>query len=80
MCIFGTPKTPSVSPAPAPAPAPTPVQSEGVIGDEESRRKRLQRQRMGLYSTIKTSPRGILGSGAELSSNQAQGGKKTLGA
>jgi len=78
MCIFGSTKTPSVSPAPTPAPAPRPTQSEVVVSDEESRRKRLQRQRMGLASTIKTSSKGILGQGAELSSGQS--GKKTLGA
>jgi hypothetical protein len=40
----------------------------------------LSRQRMGLAATIKTSPRGILGNGAELASGGQQGLKTKLGA
>lgn len=77
-CIFGGGgKTPS--PPPTPAPAPVPTAAQGTIGDEEGRRKRLERQRMGLAATIKTSPRGIFGGGADLAGSN-QGGKSKLGA
>ena len=68
MCFFGSSKQPSVSPAPTPAPAPTITPSEvSPQASDEARRKRLERTRFGLASTIKSgSPRGITGAGAEL--------------
>ena len=78
-CIFSKPKSPTVQAAPAPTPPPTPTESQGTIADEETRRRRISRQRMGLAATIKTSPRGILGGGAELS-GAGQTGKTKLGA
>lgn len=80
MCFFGSPKTPSVSPAPTPAPAPTITPSEvSPQASDEARRKRLERTRFGLASTIKSGPRGIVGSGAELNPMYNQG-KAKLGA
>lgn len=79
MCIFGSPKTPDISPPPAAAPAPTITPSEvSSQSSEEARRKRLQQLRSGLASTVKTSARGIVGSGPEL--QQSGAGKTKLGA
>jgi len=65
-------------PAPMPAPAPIVQPSEVSAQDQsEGRRKKLARQRAGLSSTIKTSPRGFVGSGADLSAPST--GKRTLG-
>lgn len=62
-------------------PAPTPSISEGFSATslEERRKKRLAKLRTGILSTIKTSPRGITGTGANLVSSVATG-TKTLGA
>lgn len=64
-----SPDMPNTAPAPSPEsnPPPTIVPSEiSAQSADESRRKRLQSLRYGLASTIKTSPRGITGSGPEL--------------
>ncbi len=68
-------KTPAPPPTPAPAPTPTPEMISGVNDDE--RRRKLDRQRMGFASTLKTSQRGIFGSGSQV--NAPAVGSKTLG-
>ena len=84
MCFGGGGSGGAGAPAPAaapPAPAPSPVvsvsQVEGQISEEERRRK-LERMRRGLRSTIKTSSRGLTGSGADLAT-QTLTGKTNLG-
>lgn len=75
---FDIPESPK--PIEPPSPAPVPIMSESsVTSAEESRRRRLAKLRTGLLSTIKTSPRGITGRGADLVSSVATG-TKTLGA
>lgn len=62
MC-FSTPKVPDAPkplPPPDPAPIPTPAETSPESA-EESRRKRLERLRTGLVSTVKTSRRGMFG-------------------
>lgn len=76
MC-FSSPKSPA--PTPLPPPAPTPIAAESNIGADAARRTQLEKLRMGLASTIKTSPRGLTGSGANLVGSTTTG-KKTLGA
>jgi len=81
MCFFSSPKTPSVPTPPAPSPAPSPIKPSSVeaqVSDEERRRK-LQRMRFGLASTIKTSAKGLTGSGSDLLSETILGGKEKLG-
>jgi len=65
---------PQITPAPAPIIQPSEVSAQDQA---EGRRKKLARQRAGLQSTIKTSAKGIVGSGAELSAPTT--GKTTLG-
>lgn len=68
MCFGGKPKAPE-PPKAAPPPAPIPVITPSEVSPQEQaegRRKKLSRLRYGLASTIKTSPRGIFGTGAEL--------------
>ena len=79
MCI-STPKAPEAPKAsPPPAPAPVPVPEEvAPQSAESSRTSRLKRLRAGLASTIKTSPKGVLGTGEDLYSSM--GGKTQLGA
>ena len=78
MC-FSSPKAPSVQSAPPPAPAPVITPSEiSPQTNDESRRKRLERLRSGLAGTIKTSTKGISGSGADLVA-AGSSGNKTLG-
>ena len=71
----------SAPPAPPPDPPPSPIvsvsQVEGQVTEEERRRK-LERLRRGLRSTIKTSSRGLTGSGADLAT-QTLTGKNNLG-
>jgi len=74
MCFGGTPKTPSPTPPPAPAPIATEPQAAVVKSKDQ-----LERLRFGLASTIKTGPRGITGSGPNLSPVQTAG-KIKLGA
>lgn len=72
MCFGGKPKTPE-PPKAIPAPAPAPVITPSEVSPQEKaegRRKKLERLKYGLSSTIKTSPRGIFGTGAELSGQQ----------
>ena len=78
MC-FSSPKKQEVKAAPPPAPAPVITPSEiSPQTQDENRRKRLERLRSGLAATIKTSPRGITGAGADLSASGG-GGKTKLG-
>jgi len=78
MC-FGSPKTPQVQAAPAPAPAPSILPSEvSPQAAGADRQKNLAKLRQGLVSTIKTSPAGITGAGADLQSPTLLG-KKVLG-
>ncbi len=78
MCIGGSPKMPAPQPLPSPSPVPTPSESSPQASDD-ARRRKLEQMRAGLASTIKTSARGIVGSGAELSKTGATG-KVKLGA
>lgn len=80
MCssMFSTPKveTPKVT---EPDPVPTVTEEQvSTESNEQSRRSRINRLRAGLASTIKTSARGITGTGAELYSSS--GRKTKLGA
>ncbi len=65
MCFGSSPKPPAAQPLPAPTPVPTPSEvSPQAAGD--ARRKQLENMRYGLASTIKTTPRGLVGAGADL--------------
>jgi len=81
----GSPKQPEIrtiqmptpAPAPTPAPLPSPVPTETAPIDTAARRRaRIAKARYGIMSTIKTSPLGIVGAGAELGPGK---GKTTLG-
>ncbi len=88
MCFFKSPSAPSpaavaqtapkiITPpviAPAPSPIPTEIAPQKTA---EKRRKRIEAVRYGILSTIKTSPLGIVGAGAELGVGGK--GKTTLG-
>ena len=68
MCFGGGSKSPAAVAAPTPAPTPqaiAPSTTEGMVSEDE-RRKKLQRMRNGLASTIKTSAKGLTGSGSDL--------------
>jgi len=71
MCIFGGG---SKAPAPMapPPPAPTPEGPSKQINVKDN----LAKLRMGLASTIKTSPRGITGTGANLVAASSTGKQK----
>ena len=74
MCFFGGGgKTPA--PAAPPPPAATPEGPSKQINVQDN----IAKLRMGLASTIKTSPRGISGTGANLVA-AASTGKQKLGA
>ena len=80
MCLFSKPKAPEPM-APPPTPAPIPVITPSEVSPQaeaEGRRKRLDRLRFGLASTVKTGPRGISGAGADLQAPVT--GKTRLGA
>ena len=82
MC-WGKTKTPDLPATPAPAPTPSPAAQPGeVAASAESKRNKIQALRFGAMSTIKNvgGAAGISGTGANLSSPQAEGVKKTLGA
>lgn len=76
MCGGGG-KTPEVPAAPVQSPPPT-IQPTNVnpIATEGQRAQRASMMRKGVLSTIKTSPAGIVGTGADLTQQE---GKKTLG-
>lgn len=69
---YPEPKLPDPSPTPV---SPSEVESN-VSADE--RRQKLERMRRGLVSTIKTSSRGLTGTGPDLAT-QTLTGKNTLG-
>ena len=78
-CFGGKPATPAVQPPPDPAPSPVgPSEVESQVSAEDRRRK-LERLRRGLRSNIKTSAKGLSGSGADLLT-QTITGKTNLGA
>ena len=66
---------PEPAPTPSPVPSPIPTETESQV-TADKRRKKTEAVKYGLLSTIKTSPRGIMGNGVDLSSGT---GKKTLG-
>lgn len=70
---------PTVTPAPEPAPIPSPTPTETESAQNaQQRRAKIAAMRSGILSTIKTSPQGITGTGANLVGSDS--GKKTLGA
>ncbi len=62
---------PPIAPIPSPSPRGTPSQLV-----TEARRRKIRQARYGILSTIKTSPLGIVGAGAELGPGR---GKTSLG-
>jgi hypothetical protein len=79
MCFWGSSKV-NTTPAPAISPAPSPTSDmTNPQLSQQQRVSRLAAMRYGLLSTIKTSPRGITGSGADLTGSDASK-KKVLGA
>lgn len=84
MCFGGSkpvevPAAPVIAPAPTPAPVPSPSPSQTESAqNQEQRRAKIAAMRSGILSTIKTSPQGITGTGANLMGSDT--GKKTLGA
>lgn len=81
MCFFGSsPKQPTPAPPPTIAPAPSPTAD--LTNPQETSQQRTRRMaalRYGLLSTIRTSARGVAGTGADLTSQNQQGKKTTLG-
>lgn len=65
MCFGGVQKAPAVVAPPAPLPTPTPTNTS-PIATAQARATRLAQMQYGLASTIKTSPQGITGTGANL--------------
>jgi hypothetical protein len=63
------------SEAVAPLPSPTATEVSPQLSAQQ-KRKKIESARQGVLSTIKTSPQGVTGSGADLMSGT---GKKTLG-
>ena len=72
------PAAPPIAPAPkiAPLPSPSPTETPSAVTAQQ-RREKIANLRFGLLSTIRTSPRGITGTGANLATTGA--GKKKLG-
>jgi len=88
MCFGGSPKyeppatpaAPAVEPAPKIDPLPTPMSPEPTTVAAADKRKKLAAIRAGYMSTVKTSPRGVAGTGIDLMPNLGSGDKKvTLG-
>ena len=80
MCFFGSKSAAPPAPTPAPAPLPTPTPSEiSPQTAQDVKKKQLDMMRYGLASTIKTGPRGLVGTGPNLNSSNQQG-KTKLGA
>lgn len=77
---FGGSSTQTPPPVEAPPPAPVPTPSEvSPQSASDARRRRLEQLRYGLASTIKTSARGLTGTGPNLVSEQLQNKKQKLG-
>lgn len=72
----GGAKTPELPATPAPAPVPQ-AQNVSPQQTEAQRANKISMLKQGIASTIKTSPQGVSGTGADL---QQQGPKKALGA
>lgn len=76
MC-FGSTKTPEIKQPEPMSPSPSPVEPTEVAAvTQEERRKKLAKMRFGLASTIKTSPRGLVGQAANLTTPQIAGKTK----
>ena len=79
MCFGGSKQqTPAAVAAPKPSPIPqaiAPSEVEGNVSEDE-RRKKLSRMRNGLASTIKTSAKGLTGSGSDLLTQTIMGKNK----
>lgn len=68
MCFGSKQKVPDPGPPPDPTPPPpTPAEPGATQTDVK---KQIDKYRFGLASTIKTGPRGITGSGADLYSDK----------
>ena len=67
---------PKPLPASMPAPTPTNVSPQQTA---EQRRNRIQALKFGAMSTIRTSPQGVTGQGADLTTPAAKGAKTTIG-
>lgn len=78
MCFGGKAQAPAVVAPPAPLPTPTPTMSN-PIATAQARATRLAQMQYGLASTIKTSPSGITGTGANLSAPAITGVNTTGG-
>ena len=78
MCFGGGQKTPAAQPIPQAAPTPQAIAPSAVEGNvsEEERRQKLSRMRNGLASTIKTSAKGLTGSGSDLLTQTIMGKDK----
>lgn len=81
FCFGGKqPSAPQIQSAPAPAPAPTVIEPTEVAAvSQDERRKKLQKMRFGLASTIATGPKGLVANNTSLASPEMQG-KTKLGA
>lgn len=78
MCFGGAAKPPAIVAPPAPLPTPTPTNSS-PIATAQARATRLSQMQYGLASTIKTSPQGITGTGANLTAPALTGVNTTGG-
>ena len=78
MCWGGGQKAPAQVVQPTPAPIPQAIAPSAVEGrvSEDERRQKLSRMRSGLASTIKTSARGLTGSGPDLLTQTIMGKDK----
>lgn len=80
---FGHSKTPDMPANPDPTPTPTPAAQPGeVAASAESKRAKTDAMKYGAMGTVrnKGGAQGISGTGADLSSPEAQAGtKKTIG-
>jgi hypothetical protein len=72
----GGAKTPELPKTPDPSAMPVQPSSTSPIQTEGQRASRIKQLKAGMLSTIKTSPQGVSGTGADLGDGS---GKKTLG-
>ena len=78
-CFGGSPKVETPAPPPTPAPMPTPTPSEiSPQSATDARKRRLDQMRFGMASTVRTTTRGLTGTGANLN-DQNNSGKTKLG-
>ena len=78
MCGGGG-EVPQLPPTPAPAPVPSVPSSVNPVATEGQRAAKVTQLKKGILSTIKTSPAGVSGTGADLTTQENSGQKKTLG-